>query len=425
MTGGLSKTTSTLALAAAAGLMLGSLTLPTAARAADLGGDCCADLETRVAELEATTVRKGNKKVSLTITGRVAAAMVFWNDSGPADSIDGFQDNSQFDHLSDLSFGNVGDGPNIVFKGEGKIRPDLTAGFSMEIGNNFDAFDQANHSTGRSGGLGTDNVYVYLSSKSLGTLELGKQDSAADFFNVNYDGSWIGGFSSGRANRRFLVRDVASGEFTGNTFASYLSTLEHGGDPELRYASPLLGGFSFTGSIAGDDRWGLGANYAMSHGTVTVGLGAGFGRDTRQDAGAIDTSVDYTAFSAGIKESSSGLFLSGDWTRRSTAVTGYVADDATNFFVNGGWAKNVTGAGDTTIHVSYDRTTGLLNDALTGADSVAHTTVIGIDQKFDSAETHVYLQWEGSTIDTPVRHAGFTDAAQSISSITAGMAIKY
>ena len=82
MTGGLSKTTSTLALAAAAGLMLGSLTLPTAARAADLGGDCCADLETRVAELEATTVRKGNKKVSLTITGRVAAAMVFWNDSG-------------------------------------------------------------------------------------------------------------------------------------------------------------------------------------------------------------------------------------------------------------------------------------------------------------------------------------------------------
>ena len=33
------------------------------AKAADLGGDCCADLEERVAELEATTARKGNKKV--------------------------------------------------------------------------------------------------------------------------------------------------------------------------------------------------------------------------------------------------------------------------------------------------------------------------------------------------------------------------
>jgi hypothetical protein len=36
------------------------------AKAADLGGDCCADLEDRVAELEATTVRKGNKKVRST-----------------------------------------------------------------------------------------------------------------------------------------------------------------------------------------------------------------------------------------------------------------------------------------------------------------------------------------------------------------------
>ena len=39
------------------------------ARSADLGGDCCADLEERVAELEATTVRKGNKKVSVTLYG--------------------------------------------------------------------------------------------------------------------------------------------------------------------------------------------------------------------------------------------------------------------------------------------------------------------------------------------------------------------
>ena len=41
------------------------------AKAADLGGDCCSDLEERVAELEATTVRKGNKKVSVTLYGQV------------------------------------------------------------------------------------------------------------------------------------------------------------------------------------------------------------------------------------------------------------------------------------------------------------------------------------------------------------------
>ena len=50
------------------------------AKAADLGGDCCADLEDRVAELEATTVRKGNKKVSVQIYGKVNYANLTWND---------------------------------------------------------------------------------------------------------------------------------------------------------------------------------------------------------------------------------------------------------------------------------------------------------------------------------------------------------
>ena len=51
-----------------------------ARKAADLGGDCCADLEERVAELEATTVRKGNKKVSVTLYGQVNRAVLFWDD---------------------------------------------------------------------------------------------------------------------------------------------------------------------------------------------------------------------------------------------------------------------------------------------------------------------------------------------------------
>ena len=50
-----------LALVLGVGLLIG--TAP--ARAADLGGDCCADLEERIAELEATAARKGNRKVSL------------------------------------------------------------------------------------------------------------------------------------------------------------------------------------------------------------------------------------------------------------------------------------------------------------------------------------------------------------------------
>ena len=50
-------------------------TVTTPAIAADLGGNCCADLEERIAELESTTARKGNRKVSLTISGWINEAL--------------------------------------------------------------------------------------------------------------------------------------------------------------------------------------------------------------------------------------------------------------------------------------------------------------------------------------------------------------
>src|SRR5204862_2558650 len=66
-------------LAIGATVLMGSLAHGPA-KAADLGGDCCADLEDRVAELEATTVRQGNKKVSITLYGQVNKAVLLWDD---------------------------------------------------------------------------------------------------------------------------------------------------------------------------------------------------------------------------------------------------------------------------------------------------------------------------------------------------------
>ena len=78
MFGGLSLRHHALVAAAAAALMGAFSQLPI--EAADLGGDCCADLEERVAELEATTVRKGNKKVKVELYGRVNRVINFWDD---------------------------------------------------------------------------------------------------------------------------------------------------------------------------------------------------------------------------------------------------------------------------------------------------------------------------------------------------------
>ena len=68
-------------IAAAFAVTLSGFTIGLApAKSADLGGDCCADLEERVADLEITTIRKGNKKVSVTISGWIFKVGSWWDD---------------------------------------------------------------------------------------------------------------------------------------------------------------------------------------------------------------------------------------------------------------------------------------------------------------------------------------------------------
>ena len=110
--------TSRVALFAAAGMFVGGVAMPSA-KAADLGGDCCADLEERVAELEATTARKGNRKMSLTITGQVHR-MVIWYDDGTSSTtyygVDSTNSSSRF-----------------TFLGSARVNPSVTMGFEIMI----------------------------------------------------------------------------------------------------------------------------------------------------------------------------------------------------------------------------------------------------------------------------------------------------
>src|SRR6185295_7303340 len=118
MIGGLVKSTSRLALAAAMGLFVGGVAMPSA-KAADLGGDCCADLEERVAELEATTARKGNRKMSLTVTGQVHRSII-WFDDG---------------HSSNTYYGldNINSSDRFSFAGSAKVTPKVKMGFEIMI----------------------------------------------------------------------------------------------------------------------------------------------------------------------------------------------------------------------------------------------------------------------------------------------------
>ncbi len=118
MIGGLLKSASRWALVAAAGVIVGGMAMPSA-KAADLGGDCCADLEERVAELEATTARKGNRKMSLTITGQVHRMVLFWNDGKDSNTYYGLD--------------NTNSSSRFSFTGTAKVTPTIAMGFDITI----------------------------------------------------------------------------------------------------------------------------------------------------------------------------------------------------------------------------------------------------------------------------------------------------
>src|SRR5262245_34935991 len=89
------------------------------AAAADIGSSCCSDLEERVAELEATTARKGNRVVSLQISGTVHESLIFFDDGAESDA---------------YVVTNTGYQSRLNISGKGQISPDLTAGFLITLG---------------------------------------------------------------------------------------------------------------------------------------------------------------------------------------------------------------------------------------------------------------------------------------------------
>ena len=91
---------------------------PAPARAG-AGDDCCADLEERIAELEATTARKGNRKLNVTVSGWVNEALFRWDDGTQSNAYVGT---------------NAVEQSRFKFFGEAKIDKDWSAGYALEIG---------------------------------------------------------------------------------------------------------------------------------------------------------------------------------------------------------------------------------------------------------------------------------------------------
>ena len=98
-----------------------------------------------MAELEATTARKGNRKVKSTISGHVNETLIFWDD--------GFEKNQYV-------VSNNNSRTRFRFVGDAKIDSYLSAGYLLEIGARYANSGNRNQTTPAVAAIRTPSTFV-------------------------------------------------------------------------------------------------------------------------------------------------------------------------------------------------------------------------------------------------------------------------
>jgi len=458
MFGGLTKTSSRIAIAAALGLTLGGYAMSTPAKAADLGGDCCADLEERVAELEATTVRKGNKKVSVTLSGWVVKTINYWDDGS-------------LDHVV------VGDkdydlGSRFAITGQATIAPGWTGGYNLTVLAPSDVFGfGSNQFDDLPGGPLTINTlysYMFIKSDKYGAINWGSLSPASDNPAVLADlsGTVIESNAVFFEGPGFLLRPNGGpggiAGLSGLTWGSFLTCTGLGAgigvdcwgaaQPAVRYDSPTFGGFrietsygsnSLTGPFfqANDaDFWDIAAFYTGDWGNFKVSAAYAYTwietavtTGNEGDLHQAGASVMHTPSGLGIyglyqNEDSNGAEQSDAWYLKPFIKKTWSPLGATVLFGEyGEYNDQFAGTqGDVCGAFAGLGTTNAgafcgaaLGNTLFVTDSEVQRWGLGVMQEIDSAAMHLFARWQHQDIDldlTGVTAVGATNVNQGFDS---------
>ncbi len=411
MFGGLMKTSSRFAIVAAAGLVMGSFGM-TPAKAADLGGDCCADLEERVSELEATTARKGNRKMSLTVGGRVNRALMWYDNGVDSDVVEG--DNSH------------GGGSLVTFSGEGTLRPGVKVGFYVAValrpGNLEDVGDTTNvnpaHGTATLGDdepggdvTAVDDAQVYYSHDQLGTIYLGSQGATDGTEAVDLSGALNGKVDmSGWASDITFNGSVAVDEVFNRANGVY----GYG----IGYSSPTIGGFVLSASWHDDDEFGVALRWAQEYNGLRLGWAIGYSNEDGNAQAGVGNDVDELTTSGSIHHVPSGLFVTASYgTQESDNDT----DLGSHWYIKGGFKKAFTDLGATNIYAEYGEASGFGESAGADLDDDGQMFGVGIEQDLDAVASVVYLNYR----NWAAQDGNGVDIGEDVSSVIGGMRVNF
>jgi predicted porin len=444
---------------AASALVLSLVSTTKPVRAADLGGNCCADLEERIAELEATTARKGNRKVSLTIYGQVNEAVLFWDDGFESDASVVTNDNSR------SRFG---------FKGDAKINDDLKAGYVLEIGirgQNSKRFSQDDRFTPEENGLDVRHSRWFLASKTLGTVSVGTTPTPMEGVTE------INLAQSKEVAKYSDIEDTGlglklRGVGGGLSDIQWRRLIKHTGDVPgegerkegVWWQAPEIKGFTLEAGWGADDTWDVGVRYKGEVGDFKVAAGIAYGRNDDTDADSAHfecTGTDVLAAgdadcrqiggSASVMHKPTGLYLNiaagkhtDDTVLNDADLVGTGADDSTTFWaIEAGIEQKFMSLGKTTIFGQYydlnggasERLSVAAGDAVNGAGGAANVFSselqmygVGLVQELEGANINLYAYYRHLEGELSLARAGAVtkaNAFEDLDLVMTGAIIKF
>ncbi|MDX2307381.1 MAG: porin [Hyphomicrobium sp.] len=405
------------------------------ARAADLGGNCCADLEERIAELEATTARKGNRKVSLEVSGHVNETLLFWDD--------GFESNVGL-------YTNDNARSRFRFKGKAKIDGDWEAGYQIEIGvrtansKRFNQDDKSGSSDPANVGFDLRDSYWYLKSKTYGSAAVGQQATATDgITEINQTQTAdFSKFSDVEDSGLGLNLRGSNGALGGESWRRLIGI---GGDQPgegerrfnvVKYTTPEFAGFAISASWGEDDFWDVALRYKGELGDFKIVAGLGYGEildsgQTKTVCSAVeeglssDTDCNQVGGSLSVLHAPSGIFLNfgagykkDEIIADTTLFTGLDPDDEQTFWaLQAGIEQKWLPYGKTTVYGEYyDYEGGATTRRFASADALnpagfdraavwdagIQSYGGGIAQGFDAAALVLYVSYRHYEADLTV-----------------------
>ncbi|MFA7307555.1 MAG: hypothetical protein WC026_12885 [Hyphomicrobium sp.] len=430
--------------------------------AADLGGNCCADLEERIAELEATTARKGNRKVSLTVSGFVNEAVLFWDDGHRSNAYVVTNETAQ---------------DRVRFLGQAQITKDWTAGYLLELGLRGAREDRISQfGPGADNGVSVRHSAWYLSGKDYGKVWVGQTSDAADgiteinLANTNhfsYTNSWGNTFGD-QGSGFYLYRNNGVLSTSNNRYGQFVAQGAQQTAPGeghrfnvVKYETPTVAGFTASAAWGEDDIWNAALRFAGEHSGFKLAAGIAYthsddvsnsppGHITTVNRGAGDT--DEIGLSASVLHIETGLYASGAYGRLHDAglddLYGTNVDDNTSFWtLQAGIERKFFPIGKTTIfgeYFSLDRGAGFSTSSSTGVISavniaslfngasgagyrVASSEIrgwgLGVNQNLNEV-VDVYLDYKHVELDVTALN-GAHSSQDPIQFFTAGAQIKF